>query len=156
MITLKHSRDLQIALLLHCQRQSRSSLHPVIPAAAGRAVFPRVGFPGGAAAGGGWGSRLWVLCGCSTATLQRRWLCLWNAAGVTYQNQLSLHSCVHPAARSLASGPCAPPCACGSNPLQRGSAGKGGESLPPRPAGTVEGTALGVGVHAGLAGEGLT
>lgn len=34
MITLKHSRDLQIAPLLHCQRQSRSSLHPVIPAAA--------------------------------------------------------------------------------------------------------------------------
>lgn len=94
--------------------------------------------------------------GFCRAVPRPRWLHLWNAAGVTYQNQLSLHSCVHPAARSLASGPCAQPCACGSNPLQTGSAGKGVELLPPRPAGTAEGTALGVGVNAELAGEGLT
>lgn len=73
---------------------------------------------------------------CYTDTLQqapRSWLHVWNAAGVTYQNRLSLHSCVRPAARSLVSGLGGQPCVCGNNPLQRESAGKGVELLPLQP-----------------------
>lgn len=67
-----------------------------MPAAAGRAVFGRVGFPGGAAGGGGWGSRLCVLYGCSAATLRRRWLRLWNAAGGSHTkiSYLCIHVCI--------------------------------------------------------------
>lgn len=75
---------------------------------------------------------------CDTDTLQqapRSWLRFWNAAGVTYQNRLSLHSCARPAARSLVSGLGGQPCACGSNPPRRGSAGKGVELLPLQPVG---------------------
>lgn len=45
-----------------------------------------------------------------------------NSAGVTYQNQLSWHSCERPTARSLVSGPGEPPYACDSNPHQTRSA----------------------------------
>lgn len=45
-----------------------------------------------------------------------------NNPGVTYQNQLSWHSCVHPTAHSLVSGLGAQPYAYDSNPPQTGSA----------------------------------
>lgn len=73
---------------------------------------------------------------CYADTLQQAawsWLHFWNAVGVTYQNRLSSHSCVRPAARSLVSGPCGQPCVGDSNPLRRESAGKGVEPPPLQP-----------------------
>lgn len=74
---------------------------------------------------------------CYADTLQQvacSWLHFWNAVGVTYQNQLSSHSCVRPAARSPVSGLGGQPCVGDSNPLRRESAGKGVEPLPLQPA----------------------